>query len=486
MITRRDAMKLATAGFLIPSAHVFAETGTPVASPAATPVATQPTRGSWPMTGGNPARSGVFPGPIPSLEHPVIVRWRFEPENDWLSWDAPVTADGIVYLKGDRNLYAINVDSGLEYWRFETEGVLSVSVANGVVYATSAQGAIHAIDAASGLEIWRQSQQIGAGTPAASSSRYKWPTPVQDALIVSREEAIEALDPATGAPLWVFPAYAWQAPPVDTGRQLVLGSHEGGLSAVDLSSGTEQWRNTSVFGSLAIVDSMVIAVGEPFFSGLELESGLELWRYTLPDFVAAFSIAGSHLLLVTYTENEFGGIRGEIQAIDIATGGLLWVYSLGDNADGDWNIQMRVVQNQLFVQTREPDNLLISIDLHTGLKTWEYRGYIVSVDPIAVDRMLYFVYDGELFAVGNLLDPVLISDVTLRAAPAESGLERGTASAGDAIDHIGARSESNGDPWVEISVGGVSGWVPTSAIDPTTLPPEGDVWVLFDPAWLGN
>lgn len=488
MISRRDAVKLAAAGFLVPSSQVFANTGTPVASPDALPMATptagsavtQSTRGSWPMSGGNPARSGSFPGPIPSFDEPIIVRWRYQPEDDWISPTAAVMDDGVIFLIGERNVYAVDADSGLEYWRFGTRDAQSVAVSNGVLYVPTYWSLVHAIDINTGLELWRHSQPVGPGTPEANGPSYYSPVPVGDTLVVSSDAAIVALNSATGDMLWSFPIVGWSTySVVESG--LVLVSNDRNLSAIDLASGVERWRNTSMAGAVAVVNGVVISGGDSFLSGLDLESGQEMWRYSRDGYLSSRSIAGNTLVLGIATENDYGGYRGEIQALDIATGGLLWLYSLEDSEYGEF--RTRVVQDQLFVQSRETETLHV-IDVNTGLQVWEYRGYITNVDPIAVDQMLYLVHDQELFAIGNLLDPVLMSDVTLRAAPAESGIERGTASAGDPIDNVGARAETNGEPWVEITVGGVIGWIPASAIDPMTLPPEGDIWTLYDPAWF--
>lgn len=483
MITRRDALQLAAAGFLIPSAGVFASTGTPEASPTASTGTSGTQRGSWPMPGGNPARSGVMPGPIPNLEQPIIVRWRFEPENDWLPNREPAVADGRVYLCGENTIYAIDVDSGLEHWRFELRGANYLTITEGVVYATTWDKSLHAISAENGLEIWRYSDTAGDGTPTASDAVFRSPAIVDSNVVIYGNGALHALDSAAGEVRWRFPLNGWDFDPV-VARGLVFGSNEGGISAVDLATGQEQWRSSSASGVAAVVDTMVLAAEASHLSGIDLETGQELWRHSLQNVeIRGAGVSDTHFFILGFIMDENGNVDAEIQAIDIATGGLLWMYSLGENLHF-WGTEMRIVDDQMIVKIGDPQNQLLVIDIATGLKTWEYRGYITEVYPVAVDHNLYFVHDSELFAIGNLLDPVLISDVTLRAAPAASGLERGTASAGDAIDHVGARSESDGELWVEISVGGVSGWIPASAIDPTTLPPEGDIWVLYDPAWF--
>ncbi|MEI6842439.1 MAG: PQQ-binding-like beta-propeller repeat protein, partial [Methanomicrobiales archaeon] len=61
---------------------------------------------------------------------------------------SPAVSNGYVYVGSDDNsLYAIDVVSGKEKWRFKTGGSVSSSpaVSNGVVYVGSADGNLYAI-----------------------------------------------------------------------------------------------------------------------------------------------------------------------------------------------------------------------------------------------------------------------------------------------------------------------------------------------------
>lgn len=480
MISRRDALMLGAAGFLVPSLEVFATTATPEATPGATPVASGSTRGSWPMESGNPARSGVMPGPIPSLEMPVIVRWRFDPENDWLQDEEPVMADGVIYARGGSNIYAINVDSGLEYWRFELPETSHLTIADGVLYATTYGGTLHAISTDTGLEVWRYGDGSGQGTPGSGSSELQSPAVVDGMVILTGAGMVAGLNANTGEPVWQTSLEVWPVRPV-VANALVLGAGNEGVIAWDIVTGEERWRSSTALAAVAAVGTSVVTGGEDYLSGLDLATGQELWRYTMLGESPAGAWSETLVLLVVLTMDDSGSSTGELQAISTETGGLHWMYSLGRVGS---DVKMRLVGDLAFVYIDEPESRLVAIDTTSGLETWDFRGYVTDVNPIAVDNYLYFVHDDQLFAIGNLLDPVLMTDVTLRAAPAESGLERGTARAGDAIVSIGARADTNGQLWVEVNIGGVMGWIPASAIDPATLPPEGEPWVIYDPEWF--
>jgi hypothetical protein len=93
------------------------------AAQEASPVSDIPPLGPVPMFRGNPARTGVLPGP--ALRTTPTVRWRTVLDSDV---DAtPAVIGGVVYaVTGDTNLgkgtlYALDASTGAERWRFPAE-----------------------------------------------------------------------------------------------------------------------------------------------------------------------------------------------------------------------------------------------------------------------------------------------------------------------------------------------------------------------------
>lgn len=72
------------------------------------------------------------------------VKWKFKTEGLAISF--PAIADGIVYFgSADGHLYAVDISTGLERWKFDTEGggiVSSPAIADGVVYFGSKSGSV--------------------------------------------------------------------------------------------------------------------------------------------------------------------------------------------------------------------------------------------------------------------------------------------------------------------------------------------------------
>ena len=92
-----------------------------------------------PMFRGDPAHTGVNPGP--GFESSPRLLWRFQTGGNVDS--SPAVVDGVVYIgSGDEYVYALDAATGKQDWRFQTGGyVLSPpAVMDGVVYIGSSGG----------------------------------------------------------------------------------------------------------------------------------------------------------------------------------------------------------------------------------------------------------------------------------------------------------------------------------------------------------
>ncbi|MCC6790944.1 MAG: PQQ-binding-like beta-propeller repeat protein [Thermomicrobiales bacterium] len=157
--------------------------------------------------------------------------------------DPPIVANGVVYVaSADHFIYAVDVVTGIERWRFETSGPAFPSpvVVDGVVYATSNIGYIYALDAVSGSEIW--SENLNGGTLSR--------VVVADGVIfVAYDRAngrLKALDAATGQERWIYSSadiypFDFKDPVLSDGL-ILTGAECHGLFAIDAATGTLAWQ----------------------------------------------------------------------------------------------------------------------------------------------------------------------------------------------------------------------------------------------------
>jgi outer membrane protein assembly factor BamB len=144
-------------------------------------------------------------------------------------------AEGHVFLGSrDDGFYAIDFATGQRKWRQSHGGswvVASPAVRDGKAYVGSSDGRfIHAVDVASGREVWRTTITMNA---IAS------PVLTRDLLVVATASTnsgrgeLLALDAGTGTIRWrlMFPEAVWSTP-VIVGNELFIGSDDGNVYAI--------------------------------------------------------------------------------------------------------------------------------------------------------------------------------------------------------------------------------------------------------------
>jgi len=127
-----------------------------------------------------------------------MVRWRYKTGGS--SINGPVIANHVVYLTTDNALEAIDPTAGKALWSAPAPTFDSLStsptIADGVVYAGSADGYLYAFDIAQGMLLWRH--QVDSGVTSA-------PAIVNGALFYGTTQGtVGALITKTGAGAWRF------------------------------------------------------------------------------------------------------------------------------------------------------------------------------------------------------------------------------------------------------------------------------------------
>lgn len=111
---------------------------------------------STPLVNQESILCGTEEGNLCCLDFRGIIKWRFKARRAVTS--SPVVADGLVYFSSlDATLYALEARTGWVIWRFRLgKGSISTPfVTGGMVFVGSADGNIYCVDAHSSKEIWR-------------------------------------------------------------------------------------------------------------------------------------------------------------------------------------------------------------------------------------------------------------------------------------------------------------------------------------------
>ncbi|MDE0725049.1 MAG: PQQ-binding-like beta-propeller repeat protein [Alphaproteobacteria bacterium] len=251
-----------------------------------------------------------------------------------------VVGNRIVSMDAEAVVTAFATSDGKTIWQRELtpededEGVIGggVSIDNGVVYATTGYGFVHAMSLEDGKEIWMR--RIGIplrGAPTASGGRV---------FIITYDNQMHALSAADGRTLWSHAGIPEDAgligapSPAVGGGLVVVPYSSGELFALRLENGRMVWGDqlirarrlaplstmSEIRGSPVIDRDMVLAIS---FSGriaaIDLRSGRRIWDRDIAGMETPW-VAGDFIFLVT--------AQAEVVCLARKSGRIRWVAQL--------------------------------------------------------------------------------------------------------------------------------------------------------------
>jgi len=264
-------------------------------------------------------------------------RWQFtEAEGEITT--TPAVGDGLVYV-GDQDgfVYAVDVETGEQQWRFETQGqVTAPAVFDGTVYVASGDGALHAIDATEGLSVDQDAWPVSVGSslesaPAVATAAQSGRS--EPTVFVGNESGqVTAVDAETGVTSWtrsienaarVPTAPAVLDGTVYVGSQGVGGPQSGYLHALDAESGGEIWEfdtNGPVFGSPAVAgETVYVGSRSGLLFGVGTANGTEQWSYDAGQQIQSAPAVADGTVYV-------GSLSSAVIGVDATSGDEDWTF----------------------------------------------------------------------------------------------------------------------------------------------------------------
>jgi outer membrane protein assembly factor BamB len=185
-------------------------------------------------------------------------------------------------------------------WTTEVPGTVGgLALADGTLYAGTDAGALVALDPETGAERWRFDApnpvwSLGWGTGLLVDGGILYAVSGSFDGIHGQENAVHALDPATGAERWTYApdlAYAAFGLYGTSDGALFVGTNDDALSdegdptvALDVATGAERWRaETGDVSGIAPGEETTVVASQSLFRGLATDDGAERWSVRADD-----------------------------------------------------------------------------------------------------------------------------------------------------------------------------------------------------------
>jgi eukaryotic-like serine/threonine-protein kinase len=329
------------------------------------------------MFRGNVEHSGVYQSRVPKQ---LSLKWTFSTAGPIVS--SPTVVDGIVYAgSADRNLYAVDAETGKLRWKFDAHGDVNSSpaVVDGVVYVVSLDGNLYAIDAASGKQRWSFATE---GERRFSAVGYIGMLPVAERMT----------DP------WDF----YLSSPAVVNGIVYFGSGDGNVYAVAAESGSLRWKYKTgdVVHSSPAVSGGVVYVGswDTYFYALNATDGELIWRFKTGDDAQIHLMTGIQGSAAVVDGTVcFGSRDAKVYALNAKTGALKWKFANGSS----WVISSPAMVGDRVYFTTSDSFRFQALDALTGKAVYSlpYGIYSFSSPAVAGSHAYFGAFDGRLYDV---------------------------------------------------------------------------------------
>ena len=317
--------------------------------------------------------------------------WSFE-TGDVIRSTPTVTGGAVYFGSNDNHVYALDAQTGGLLWSHDTGNWVQYSpvVSGGAVYIGAAGGgghSIHALDAASGEQLWVAEQPYLFNPESA-------PTVAGGKLYgLSGFGEFYVLDASTGELAWSFEVSLGAESPPTVIEGVVYLTSVNTAYALDEATGDLIWEYSTErypardFPAL-VVDGVYYLSPDDYLYALDAASGETAWSYQASSPIDTSPIVANGLVF-------FGSEDGQFYALDAATGESAW--SLGQTG---WNIASPMAVGGA-IYAESSDGFLRVLDAATGAPLWEFqKGYFDGVPSFTVVGSVVYVgaLDGSVNA----------------------------------------------------------------------------------------
>lgn len=313
------------------------------------------------------------------------IKWKFKTGGKIFS--SPAVMNGLVLVGSeDKNLYAIDLQTGKQKWKFATGGAVhsSPAVYGTNVYVGSFDG-FYSININTGKQNWKFKT---GGEKHIGDTSYWGMKP-------SGVYMDDLWDCFLSSPV----VYK-----MDDVLTVYFGSSDGNLYAVDAENGSLLWafKTNGIIHSSPTLYHGNIYIGswDTYMYALDAKTGKEKWKFKTGNQTAMTGIQASATVQngIVY----FGARDAHFYALDADNGNIIWKY----DAENSWIISSAIIKNETIYVGTSDTYLLLGLDVKTGKENFRFKanGYVFGSPAIAGNTVYVGDFTGNIFSI-DINDP---------------------------------------------------------------------------------
>jgi outer membrane protein assembly factor BamB len=286
---------------------------------------------------------------------------------------------------------------------------VSLSVVDGVCYATAANGVVTALRVSDGALLWRH---VGGKTSEESATVVDgvvYLVPLLPSDSAATTVTVEALRASNGSPLWsrTLPRDSPAFIQLTVVNSVVYVSSEADtIDALRASNGSLLWSYTSrTPAASTVADGVVyLSTQDGHLYALRESSGSTVWRIALQatDFLLSMSGTGG----VIYVGTSDGGI----DALRASDGSILWRHQGGEGGPTSITVAQEVIYLAVYTTSYNSIGSITALRASDGFVLWRYTPPVPArqLSPVEADGLVLVAsQDGSIDALraksGSLL-----------------------------------------------------------------------------------
>ncbi|MDH7517269.1 MAG: C45 family autoproteolytic acyltransferase/hydrolase [Candidatus Thermoplasmatota archaeon] len=276
-------------------------------------------------------------------------------------------------------------------WKYETKGnelgnavYSSPAISDNILYATSWNGEIFALDGKTGRQLWEKN--IGCSSTSS-------PIIFDNTVYIGSSDGLYALDKNSGDIIWAREDIGTVSSKSAFLEGVVYcSSHDNNVYALNSENGDLKWKfeTKGEIYSSPVINKNVLYVGsnDGYLYAIDTKNGEVKWKYKTGQAICSSPLISNDFVY-------FGSWDNNLYALDAKTGKLKWRFTAG------WGIDSSPVIYKDMIYVGSEDNNMYALDVDDGTLRWFFStdGGIKSSPTVYGGFVFFGSSDGRFYAV---------------------------------------------------------------------------------------